>query len=65
MAIPAPKRSALRLRVGLLIAVAFLVLAAANAHLVYVSLASHPGCVPHLNEAGAKAGEYRAARSAC
>ena len=38
--------------------------AAANAHLVYVSLASHPDCVPHL-KAPDGSGTYRAAQSAC
>lgn len=44
-------------------------LVAANAHLVYVAVASQPDCVPHLKEAGGKeAGEgqtFRAARPAC
>jgi hypothetical protein len=40
------------------------VLVAANAHLVYVALASQPDCVPHLKDAGSS-GAYRAARSAC
>jgi hypothetical protein len=41
-----------------------LLLAAANAHLVYVALVSQPDCVPHLKDAGAT-GMYRAARSSC
>lgn len=39
-------------------------LAAANAHLVYVALASQPDCVPHLKNAGER-GTFRAARSSC
>jgi len=46
------------------VAFALLGLVAANAHLVYVALASQPDCVPHLKDAGSS-GTYRAARSAC
>ena len=42
-----------------------LVVAAANAHLVYVAVASQPDCVAHLKEAGSRAGEFRAAKPAC
>ena len=49
----------------LLVAAVLLVVAAANAHLVYVAVASQPGCVAHLKEAGSKAGAFRAAKSAC
>lgn len=38
--------------------------AAANAHLVYVAVMSQPDCVPHLKETG-KNGGYRAAKPAC
>jgi hypothetical protein len=37
---------------------------AANAHLVYVALATQPDCVPHAKSPG-KDGSFRAARSAC
>lgn len=51
--------------VSLLIAGAGLaLLVAANAHLVYVAVASQPDCVPHLKAAG-EDGTFRAARSAC
>jgi hypothetical protein len=36
----------------------------ANAHLVYVAVTSHTGCVPHAKSAGGE-GAYRAAESAC
>jgi hypothetical protein len=49
----------------LLAAAVLLVVAAANAHLLYVSLASQPECVAHLKETGTNAGEFRAANSAC
>lgn len=39
-------------------------LAVANAHLVTVSLASDPGCVPHLKAPG-DGTALRAAKSAC
>lgn len=48
----------------LLVPAGLLLLAAANAHLVYVAVTSQPDCVPHLKEAGT-GGSYRAAKSAC
>lgn len=42
-----------------------LVVAAANVHLVYVSLTSQPACVPHLEAPDPGGTTYRAARSAC
>ena len=41
------------------------VFSAANAHLVYVSLASQPECVPHLKTADESDTALRAAKSAC
>ena len=49
----------------LLAAAVLLVVAAANAHLVYVAVESQPECVAHLKEAGTKAGAFRAAKPAC
>ncbi len=43
----------------------FVVVAGANAHLVYVSLVSQPDCVPHLKEPDERGIAYRAAKSAC
>jgi len=40
-------------------------MAVANAHLVYVAVASQSECVAHIKEAGTEAGEYRAAQPAC
>lgn len=48
----------------LLIPAGLLLVAVANAHLVYVAVMSQPDCVPHLKEAGTS-GSYRAAKSAC
>jgi len=48
----------------LLVPAGLLLVAAANAHLVYVAVTSQPECVPHLKEAGT-GGSYRAAKSAC
>ena len=59
------KRAKWPLVAWLLVAAVLLVVAAANAHLVYVAVASQPGCVAHLKEAGSKAGAFRAAKSAC
>ena len=41
-----------------------LLVAAANAHLVYVAVSSQPECVKHLKSVG-EGGRYRAAKSAC
>ena len=41
------------------------VFAGANAHLVYVSLASQPDCVPHLKAPDGSGTQYRAAKPAC
>jgi hypothetical protein len=40
-------------------------MAVANVHLVYVSLATQPECVPHLKMPDEGAAAYRAAKSAC
>ena len=65
MADPVTKRAKWPLLAWLLVAAVLLVVAGANAHLVYVAVASQPECVAHLKEAGTQAGEYRAAKSAC
>lgn len=41
------------------------VMAVANAHLVYVSVATQPECVPHLKAPDESGTTYRAAKSAC
>ena len=41
------------------------VVAGANAHLLRVSFASQPDCVPHLKSPDGGAGGFRAAASAC
>lgn len=48
--------------VGIGIAAIF---AVANGHLIYVSLASQPACVPHLKAPVEGGTAYRAAKSAC
>jgi hypothetical protein len=40
-------------------------MALANTHLVYVSLATQPECVPHLKAPDHGGGTFRAAASAC
>ena len=62
---PLTKRARWPVLAWLLAAAVLLVVVAANAHLVYVAVASQPDCVAHLKEAGSRAGEYRAAKSAC
>jgi hypothetical protein len=39
--------------------------AVANTHLVYVSLATQPECVPHLKAPDESVAAFRAAKSAC
>lgn len=46
-------------------AIGVAVLIAANAHLVYVSFASQPACVPHLKAPQEGAAMYRAAKPSC
>jgi anti-sigma-K factor RskA len=41
------------------------VMAVANTHLVYVSLATQPECVPHLKAPAAGGPAFRAAKPAC
>jgi hypothetical protein len=57
---PAPRR----LLVGLAIVLGLGLFVGANVHLVRVSLASQPDCVPHLKAPG-EDGRFRAARSSC
>ena len=61
-----PRRSG---RITALVAVAgaLAVFILANAHLIYVAVQSHPGCVPHQNATAAQAPRvaYSAAQSAC
>ncbi|MBB3020809.1 putative lysophospholipase L1 biosynthesis ABC-type transport system permease subunit [Microvirga lupini] len=48
-----------------LAAAVVLIVAVANAHLVYVAVASQPDCVAHLKQAGSREGAFRAAKPAC
>jgi uncharacterized membrane protein len=48
-----------------IVALALLLVLAANAHLVYVSLTSQPACVAHDRTDDAAAGRFAAAKSAC
>ena len=59
------KRLKMRWMVGLAVSAGVLLFAAANAHLVYVAIASQPDCVAHLKDAGSAPGQFRAAKSAC
>lgn len=52
-----------RLASALLVGAVVAVIAAANAHLVWVALKSQPECVPHSRAANPD--DFRAARSAC
>ena len=54
-----------RLAAAGIAAAAVLLLIGANAHLVYVALASQPDCVAHAKTPDGKGTSYRAARSSC
>jgi len=54
-----------RIAIGLVVAGLLLILAAANAHLVYVSMTSQPGCVDHVRQGDQQRGMFQAAKSAC
>jgi hypothetical protein len=59
------RETKVRWMVGLAVSAGVLLFAGANAHLVYVAIASHPDCVPHLKDQGTGPGEFRAAKSSC
>jgi hypothetical protein len=63
------RRFRTRTVIGLSLLAALLVLAGANAHLVYVAMTSQPDCVDHVREGDANKGQvqgaFRAAKSAC
>jgi len=54
-----------RTAIGLSVLAALLLLAGANAHLVYVAVTSQPDCVDHVRTGDAERGSFRAAKSAC
>ncbi len=64
---PALKRPHSRWTIGLLVAGGLLLVVGANAHLLYVALASQPDCVPHARagDSMAKPGQFSVAKSAC
>jgi len=62
---PMAKRARWPLLAWFLAAAVLLVVVGANAHLIYVAVASQPACVAHMKEAGTQAGAYRAAKPAC
>ena len=58
------KRMKTRLIVGVALLAGIGAFVGANAHLLWTSMRSQPGCVPHL-EAPAQDGRFRAAQSSC
>lgn len=55
-----------RLILWLAIGLGLLIVAGANAHLVFVAVTSQPDCVAHVRPGeGAHAGQYGAAESSC
>ena len=59
-------RSNTRWTIGLLVAGGLLLVAGANAHLVYVAVTSQPDCLQHVRSGGdARPGQFSVAKSAC
>ena len=55
-----------RWTIGLLVAGGLLLVAGANAHLVYVAVTSQPDCVQHVRPGSdAPPGQFSVAKSAC
>ena len=61
-----------RWTIGMLVLVGVLLIAGANAHLLYVALTSQPDCVAHVRpgevrqgDANARPGQFAVAKSAC
>lgn len=61
---PPRRRPSGRLVIGLAVLTGLLILAGANAHLVYVAATSQPDCVAHAKLPSAD-GPYRAAKPSC
>ena len=59
------KRLRIPLAVWLLVPLAVLLFAGANAHLIYVAFSSQPECVDHLKTPEPGTGRFRAAKSDC
>ncbi|WP_426128620.1 hypothetical protein [Pararhizobium sp. PWRC1-1] len=51
--------------IWLLIGLVGAIFVGANAHLVYVAIASQPACVEHIKEKGQQPMEFRAATASC
>ena len=64
MSAPAARRRGRSWLVWSLVGAGVALFAGANAHLVYVAVASQPDCVSHSKSAGTDH-DYRAAKSAC
>lgn len=65
MSAPAAPRHTRRWLIWSLVGAGVALFAAANAHLVYVAVASQPDCVAHSKGPQANGHDYRAAKSAC
>ncbi|MDQ0323848.1 hypothetical protein QO002_006055 [Pararhizobium capsulatum DSM 1112] len=58
-------RPSARTVIWLLVGLVSVTFVGANAHLVYVAIASQPACVEHIKEKGQQPMEFRAAAAAC
>ncbi len=56
-----------RMSIGLAVLAGLVLIAGANAHLLYVALTSQPDCVAHIRQgdAHARPGQFAVANSAC
>ena len=61
----APTQRRSRTTLWLLTAAAIAALIAANAHLVYVAIASQPDCVAHIRQGEGATSRFSAAQSSC
>ena len=61
----AEQRLRRRVMIGAIVVAGVLLLALANAHLVYVAVTSQPECVPHPTATDETPGSFRAAKPAC
>jgi hypothetical protein len=62
---PEAKRPLPRAFKWLLIGLAGAIFVGANAHFVYMAIATQPDCIEHIKEKGQQPNQFRAAASAC
>ena len=58
-------RAGRRWTIGLLVLAGLVLVAGANAHLLYVAVTSQPDCVAHVRQGDGRPGQFAVAKSAC